>query len=274
MQFKNKVILVTGGNSGIGRNICHHFAKEGATIALVGRNAEKGAQVASELSEFEVVRKFYSVDLSVEAQVATLIDEVYNDFGKIDAVINNAGIGARRSSADPSKTPGDRWHEMRGCNLDAAYFVSAYALKKMRRHSGGAMVNISSTATLHGNWGLYCVAKAGVEGLTRSFASEAAKFGIRVNGISPGWISPSDDFNAVASGTEDGKWDLPPSLLNRMGTPMEIATVAAFLVSDQASFVTGQTLIVDGGMTIIDYPSISMLDNIGHRLMSSTPKQD
>jgi NAD(P)-dependent dehydrogenase (short-subunit alcohol dehydrogenase family) len=115
---------------------------------------------------------------------------------------------------------------------------------------------------------LYGVAKTGVDGMTRSFAAELAPYGVRVNAISPGWIETSPEETAAAQGGSGGEWELPPSLLNRMGTPQEIANVAAFLASDEASFVTGQTLVVDGGLMIMDYPSRPSLDLVGHRVFS------
>ena len=104
--------------------------------------------------------------------------------------------------------------------------------------------------------------------MTRSFAAEAAPYGIRVNAISPGWIETSPEETAAAQGSETGEWEMPPSLLNRMGTPDEIASTAAFLASDEASFITGQTLVVDGGLMILDYPSRPSLKTVGHRVFS------
>jgi NAD(P)-dependent dehydrogenase (short-subunit alcohol dehydrogenase family) len=124
------------------------------------------------------------------------------------------------------------------------------------------MVNTSSTATWHGNWGLYGVAKAAVEALTRSFAAEGAPLGVRVNGVSPGWIATENDAKAPPSGSADGDWAMPPSALNRMGTPAEIAAAVMFLASEEASFITGQTLIVDGGLMILDYPSMPLLETV------------
>ena len=151
----------------------------------------------------------------------------------------------------------------------STYFVSAYAMPHLAR-TKGAIVNISSTATLHGNWGLYCVAKAAVEGLTRALAAEGGPHGIRANCISPGWINTEIDTSSPPSGSTSGEWQLPPSLLGRTGTPAEIASVALFLASEEASFVTGQTLIVDGGLAITDYTSLPMLAIHGKKLQSGT----
>ena len=266
--MQGKVALITGGNSGIGRGIVHRFVRAGATVAFVGRNQEKGDAVLTEVHELGGQGAFFAVDLADESAVIKLVDDVSNRFDRLDVVVNNAGIGSRRGGIEKSDPPGVRWQKLRGPNLDSTYFVSAYTLPLLERSGGGAIVNISSTATLHGNWGLYGVAKAAVEALTRSFAVEGAPHGIRVNCVSPGWIATKEDEELSAAGTADGEWAMPPSLFNRMGTPAEIAAAVLFLASDNASFVTGQTLIVDGGLTITDYPSIPLLSEVGDRLRS------
>lgn len=266
--MQDKVALVTGGNSGIGRGIAHRLAREGAAVVIAGRDPAKGATVLAELEALGADAAFHAVDLADEAAVQALIGDIDTRFGRLDVVVNNAGLGSRRGGVEDTDGPGERWRKMRGPNLDSGYFVSAHALPLMERSGGGAMVNISSTATLHGNWGLYCIAKAAVEGMTRAFAAEAAPMGIRVNCISPGWIATHMDEDSPASGSDDGEWEMPPSLLDRMGTPDEIAAAVFFLASGEASFITGQTLIVDGGMSAIDYPSLSMLGQVGHRLRS------
>ncbi len=266
--MQGKAALITGGNSGIGRGIVHRFVRAGATVAFVGRNQEKGEAVLAEVHELGGQGAFFVVDLADESAVIKLVDDVSSRFARLDVVVNNAGIGSRRGGIEKSDPPGVRWQKLRGPNLDSTYFVSAYTLPLLERSGGGAIVNISSTATLHGNWGLYGVAKAAVEALTRSFAVEGAPHGIRVNCVSPGWIATKEDEQLSAAGTADGEWAMPPSLLNRMGTPAEIAAAVLFLASDDASFVTGQTLIVDGGLTITDYPSIPLLSEVGDRLRS------
>jgi len=256
MKLQRKVILVTGGNSGIGRGIALRAAAEGALLAITGRDVKKGQQVSAELAALGTASLFIAADLGNELEAASVIEQVVEHFGGIDIVINNAGAGTRRAPVEPSDGAGLRLQKLMHANLHSAYHVSASALPILKARGGGSIINISSTAALHGTWGNYGIAKAAVEALTRSLAVQGAPFGIRANGVSPGWIATD-----VTKG--HATVDRAASLLSRMGTPDEIARVALFLASDDASFVTGQTLIVDGGMTITDYPSQPWLDAVG-----------
>jgi NAD(P)-dependent dehydrogenase (short-subunit alcohol dehydrogenase family) len=259
MKLKDKVVLVTGGNSGIGRGIVGCAAEEGARVAIAGRDRAKGEDTLAELRGRGAEAAFFAGDISVEDEARTLVEGVCERFGRLDVVVNNAGAGARRSGVLEGDGPGARLRKLLGPNLEAAYYVSAYALPALRDAGGGAIVNISSTASLHGNWGTYGIAKAGVEALTRSLAVEGAPHGIRANGVSPGWIK-----TGATKGTEAAEaWEEGASLLGRMGVPEEIARAVVFLASDEASFVTGATLVVDGGLTITDFPSLPWLDAVG-----------
>ena len=267
MRVANKVACVAGGNFGIGRGIAHKCAAEGARIAIVARNEERANQVVKELTDLGHTATFFKTDVSGEEAVKSMIEAVVERFGRLDIVVNNAGCGSQHCGIEPDTPPGERWNFFRGANLDSNYYVTSLAIPHLVKNRGSAIVNISSTATFHGNWGLYGVAKTGVEGMTRSFAAELAPYGIRVNAISPGWIETSPEETAAAQG-DSGEWEMPPSLLGRAGTPEEIANTASFLASDEASFITGQTLIVDGGGMILDYGSISSLKSVGHRVFS------
>ncbi len=264
-RFDGKTVLVTGGHSGIGFAIAERFAQEGADLILVGRDQVKGDTAAKKLSTQYKACRFMAVDLSCEDQVRDMVATL----DRLDVLVNNAGLGSLRTNHDESDSPGTRWDRIRGANQDSTYLTTAQCLPLLRTCEG-SVVNISSTSSLHGNWGLYGVAKAGVEALTRAFAAEAAP--VRVNAVSPGWIAT--DVTAVASGNDDGSWDLPPSLLNRMGAASEIAGAVSFLASQDASFITGQTLVVDGGLTLIDYPSRPLLETRGHALRSRKHPND
>jgi NAD(P)-dependent dehydrogenase (short-subunit alcohol dehydrogenase family) len=259
MRFKNKVALVTGGNSGIGRGIVRRFVTEGARVAIVGRDEAKGRDTLAEMRALGGDVEFYQADLGSEAAARDMVEAVARRFGRIDILVNNAGAGARRSGVRQEDPPGERLRKLMRSNLEAAYYVAAYAMPHLRDAGGGAIVNISSTATFHGHWGNYGIVKAGVEALSRSLAVEGAPHGVRANSVSPGWI----DTEAV-NRDADKSWQKGVSLLGRSGTPAEIAGAVCFLASEDAAFITGTTLIVDGGLMITDYASLDWLDKMDY----------
>jgi NAD(P)-dependent dehydrogenase (short-subunit alcohol dehydrogenase family) len=249
-DFKERVALVTGGSSGIGRAISTQLVQAGATVIMVARDPAKGEAARKEMVERGGRAAFFAVELGDDAAVRRLMQEIDQTYGDLHVVINCAGGDEQKLGVAEHTSVIDRWSRMSGANFLSAYLVTTYGVEIMRR-TGGAVINISSTASLHGNYGLYGAMKAGLEGMTRSLALELAPLRIRVNAVAPGWIitpntlpDPSDAGQAA--------WEKTASLLGRMGTPDEVAAAVLFLASDLASFITGATLFVDGGLVIID----------------------
>jgi NAD(P)-dependent dehydrogenase (short-subunit alcohol dehydrogenase family) len=273
MRLKDKVTLVTGGSSGIGLGISRLAASEGAKVVIAARNHARGEAAAHTLRQSGADALFLAADLRDEIQVMQVVKQIISEFGALHVVINNAGAGAKRSGVTANDEPGVRWSKLVAANLTSTYLVCAHALPELRRTGGGAIVNISSTAAVHGNYGTYGAAKAGVEGLTRSMAVEGAPHGIRVNCVSPGWIRTETTYpegEPLPDVREHrAAWERETSLLGRMGQPDEIAQAVVFLASDQASFITGAVLVVDGGLTVIDPTASSWFDMMGRNPFAS-----
>ena len=274
MRFKKKTIIVTGGSSGIGFGISRKFAQEGARVAIIARNEKRGIEAVRELQSLGYECTFFKADITKESQVKAAILLIVEQYGELHTLVNNAGCGLINSTIESASSISDRLKFYQGANFNSTYLVTAHCLPYLAKTSGSSVINISSTAAQHGNWGLYGVAKAGVEALTRSFAAEAAPLGVRVNCVSPGWIETSPEQAAKAQGAGSSEWTCPPSLLGRMGGAEEIAGAVCFFASSDASFITGQTLVVDGGMMITDYPSqssLNMMENRGFSQAANKP---
>ena len=256
IDFQNQTIIITGGNGGIGRSIALAFAKAGGQVILIGRNVTKGAESVQLLADHGYESEFFSVDLAEAKQVEAFYAEFEQKYTELNVLINCAGAGESRGGSvnvyDEGQTRQDveeRWETMAGSNLQSAYLMGTFGVQQMAQN--GSMINITSTASIHGNYGLYGTMKAGAEGLTRSMALEFAPLAIRVNAISPGWIQTANTL-LDPKDPEQAAWAAQTSLLGRMGQPDEIANVALFLASPLASFMTGETVRVDGGLTIDD----------------------
>jgi NAD(P)-dependent dehydrogenase (short-subunit alcohol dehydrogenase family) len=248
IDLHGQVAVVTGASRGIGRAIAVELARSGAVLALSGRDADGLQRTRASIESCGGRASTYPCDLSDRVAIAALVDTILSEHGHIGILVNNAGI------APPECWPGQDdssiWEEIRRINLDAALLLSRRVGAHMVDRRQGTIINITSiggAVALH-HQPAYCTTKAALIGLTRSLADEWAPFGLRVNAIAPGYIAT--DMNAerrqdaafVAAITEK-------TPLGRFGTPEEVAYAVVFLASSRASYITGQTLFVDGGWT-------------------------
>ncbi len=246
--FAGRVALVTGGSRGIGRAIAALLTQRGASVALADRNQEDAEITAKELATQtgQTVRA-YPVDVASYEQVQAMSQKVVEDFGKIDILINNAGI--TRDDLLMRMKESD-WDDVINVNLKGAWNCSKAVIRGMMKQRYGRIVNISSVSGQAGQIGQtnYSASKAGLIGLTKALAREVASRGINVNGVAPGFIPTALTVDLPADLKEQMLAITP---LGRMGTPEEIAYAVAFLASDEASYITGQILAVDGGMVMM-----------------------
>jgi NAD(P)-dependent dehydrogenase (short-subunit alcohol dehydrogenase family) len=236
-RLAGKTALITGAGAGIGRATAVRFAAEGANVVVSDINDEAARAVATEIGETSIVNH---CDTSVEADVVAAIDATIKAFGTIDILVNNAGVGG-----------GVEWDRMIAINLSGVMYGCKHGCEAMATRGGGSVVNLSSMLGLisvpfPGVDG-YTAAKHGVVGLTKSYALNYGARGVRVNCINPGWIETAMTDPIAATGGKPFMVD--STALGRMGKPEEVAAVALFLASDDASFVTGASHVVDGGWT-------------------------
>ncbi len=247
MQLEGKVALVTGASRGIGKAIALMLAENGADIAVNFAGSTAAAEaVAAEIEKMGRKAILVQGDVSKAEVCAEIVDKVVNELGHIDILVNNAGI-TRDTLLLRMKE--EDWDAVLNTNLKGVFNCTKAAVKYMAKQRSGSIVNISSVVALMGNAGQanYAAAKAGILGFTRSVAKEMAARGIRVNAVTPGFIKT--DMTSVLS--EKVVAAMEASIpLARLGEPEDIAKAVLFLVSDNAAYITGQTLHVDGGMVM------------------------
>jgi NAD(P)-dependent dehydrogenase (short-subunit alcohol dehydrogenase family) len=242
-----KVAIVTGGNSGIGRATAIALAKEGAKVTVAARRASEGEETVRLIKEAGSDAIFVKTDVAIENDVRSLVEKTVDTYGKLDYAFNNAGVGSRTPFLD---TTSEKFDQIMNTNVRGVWLSMKYEIPVMIKNGGGAIVNNSSVAGIMGfpQFAGYIASKHAVLGLTKSAALEYAKSGIRINAIAPGGV----DTDMVARATEEDKqWretltSMHP--IGRIGSPEEIANAVVWLLSDKASFVLGHTLLVDGGV--------------------------
>lgn len=251
MRLIDKVALITGGNSGIGRATALLFAQEGAKIALTGRNEERGNTVVEEIRRASGRAFFIRSDVRIAKDCERAVDETLRQFGRLDILFNNAGVFYPHTIVD---CPEEEWDMTIDVNLKGTYLMSRSVLPAMIAQGSGVVINNAS------GWGIvggneaasYCAAKGGVVLLTKALAIDHGRQGIRVNCLCPGDVdTPMLSADAKLRGMEwkDYLAEASNRPLGRIGTPEEIARAALFLASDDSSFMTGAVLVVDGGGT-------------------------
>lgn len=248
MRLQNKICVVTGASSGIGAAIAKMFAKEGAVVICGSTNAEKGNLVVEEIKNNGGQASFVKTDVADFFQVENLVKAAVTQFGKLDVMVNNAGIASMGSVLET--TPED-WHRVLSVDLDGVFYGMKIAGGVMKEKGiAGSIISTASIAGLVGFQGAaaYCASKGGVVQLTREASLDLAPFKIRVNAIAPGIIS-SEMTKSYLENEEGKKMFLANTPLGFIGEPDDIAYMATYLAADESRFVTGQTFAVDGGWT-------------------------
>ena len=250
MSVAGKVVLITGGTSGIGKATALLLAERGAKVAITGRSAARGDEVVAACAERGSEAAFLAADLSDSTVCAPLIESTIARFGRIDVLVNNAGV---THAAGTLETTDAQYFEQLAVNVTAPFLLSREAARAMKAQGGGAIVNVASDLGLRGEKGItaYCATKGALIQLTRAMAIDHAEDGIRVNAVCPGEIHTEMLERAV----RDRGYSVPDGIamleervpVKRIGTPEEIAKAILFLASDDSSFCTGAILSADGG---------------------------
>lgn len=251
-RLLGKIAIVTGGARGIGRAIVEKFAREGARVTFVDNDEAGGLAAREALAAGGLTSAFLPADVTAEASVSAAVAAVERDHGRVDVLVNNAGVNAYFDAALMTEA---QWDAVFAVDLKGAWLCSKHVLPGMRARRSGSIVNIASihaTLTIAGMFP-YAAAKSGLVGLTRSLALDCAPLGIRVNAVSPGWtrthlVEEWFRLQPDPASAEASILNVHP--MRRIATPMEVANLVAFVASDEASAITGASLAVDCGLGI------------------------
>ncbi|TDF95893.1 glucose 1-dehydrogenase [Paenibacillus piri] len=245
-----KVAAVTGGAQGIGKAVSLAYARAGYTVAIADTDQEAGQETVRQLKDSGGEGFFLDTDVAREADIVRWIRQIVDQYGRIDALVNNAGISRNGPMLELSA---DQFDKVIGVNLRGAFLCSRQAAAAMKLQGSGVIVNIASTRALmsEADTEAYSASKGGLLALTHAMAVSLGRYGIRVNAISPGWIETRDWQKTAAREvpvhTERDRLQHPAG---RVGTPDDIAAACLYLTGGQAGFITGQNLVIDGGMTV------------------------
>lgn len=244
--LENRVAIITGGTAGIGAATAIRFAQEGAKVILWARNAERGNAFVEKMKGMGLEAEFDAIDSSNYEAVCEAAKRVNDKYGKIDILINNAGI---TNDSTLKKMTIEQWQQVIDINLSGSFYCIKAITPYMLEKGYGRIVNASSVVALYGNFGQtnYVATKAGLIGMTKTLARELGKKGITVNAVAPGFIE-TDMVAKMPENVLDGMRAKVP--VGRLGQPEEIASAYLFLASEEAAYINGATLSVDGGMTI------------------------
>lgn len=252
MKLKGKVAIVTGGGQGIGEAVARTFFKEGANVVVADLNGKNAEKVTRELKGTGAEAMSFSMDVSKESEVQKMVNATLNQFGQIDILVNNAGLLMLHDGkkAFVWEIEADEWDKVMAVNLRGTFLCSKHVLREMinRGKPGGRIINFSSGAAKLGGYissSSYVTSKAGIIGFTKIMAREAASYGVTVNAVAPGMIAAPMMWQSTSPKQEAEVCMGVP--LGRFGKPEEVAKSVLFLASDDASYITGATIDVNGG---------------------------
>lgn len=246
MNEIKKIAIVTGGGSGIGLGIAEKFVAQGITTILVGRDANKLIEAQKQLGPLAHIK---TCDLTDLRSIPPLIQDIVSEYGRIDILVNNAGINMKK---DFIEVTDEDFQKVLTTNLSSVFAISREVVKDMLRHGNGSIINISSMAAQYGLPRViaYSASKTAIEGLTRAMASELSIHGIRINCIAPGFIETAMTAKALNDDPPRKAKAMGRTPMGKMGKVADIGAAAAFFASDEAGYITGTVLCVDGGNSI------------------------